>query len=76
MNQPDDNTRRENLLNLLRATKGKLRSRLRTLFTHPPDYRAPKARETARRERRAISNLHAAVRNYAGWCLGGKAPLF
>ena len=75
MNEPT-NEQRENLLKLIATTKGKLRSRLRMLFTRPPEYRSPKARELARRERRAIADLHAAVRNYSGWGLGGKLPLF
>jgi hypothetical protein len=75
MNEPT-NEQREILMNLLRSTKGKLRSRLRMLFTRPPEYRYHKARELSRRERRAIADLHAAVRNYSGWGLGGKLPLF
>lgn len=75
MNEPT-NEQRENLMNLPRIIKGKLRSRLRKIFTRPPEYRSPKAREIARRERRAIADLHAAVRNYSGWGLGAKLPLF
>ncbi len=67
MNEPT-NEQRENLLKLIAITKGKLRSRLRKLFAHPPDYRSPKERENARRNRRAINDLRAAAANYSGWC--------
>ena len=76
MTEPTDTIHRETLFQLLKASSGKLRKKLRTLLVHDSSYFAPKAREMARRERRAISDLHSAVRNYSGWALGGKLPLF
>lgn len=56
------------LNNRIRALHPAVRGFIRKMIARDAGYLEPKAREIARRERRILNDLHAAARNYKGWC--------